>query len=306
MYPPGESPAVFKNSLKLRHKIAPLSVINATGHGRMKAVCMGTTLLRLAARSTFAQPAVKPLTFEAASIKPSGPNTFGATIRFLPGEGLLVSGASLKALIVTASGVRDFQIPDGPGRISSERFDVSARPETSDSPESSQDEQRKALGQQTVERLRNLLEERFPLKFHRETKEQQVYALVVAKNGPRLEQAKDGQGRMRMGRGMLTDQGAELGMLAFTLSNQLGRLVIDKTGLTGQYHFEWKWTPDPGQPATAPLGPPPPGAALPRPPDPHGPSIFTAVEEQLGLRLESQEAPVETLVIDRVETPSEN
>jgi len=86
----------------------------------------------------------------------------------------------------------------------------------------------------------------------------------------------------------------------------LGRTVIDKTGLTGKYDFELKWTPDPGQPTAQPFGPPPPGVELPPPPDPNGPSIFTALQEQLGLRLESQKAPVETLVIDRVERPSEN
>jgi len=82
--------------------------------------------------------------------------------------------------------------------------------------------------------------------------------------------------------------------------------VIDKTGLTGTYDFGLKWTPDPGQPAAAPLGPPPPGVEVPPPPDSNRPSIFTAVDEQLGLRLESARALVEALVIDRVEKPSES
>jgi len=111
---------------------------------------------------------------------------------------------------------------------------------------------------------------------------------------------------MRLGRGLLNGQGVDLGFLAGSLSNQLGRPVIDKTGLTGKYDFELKWTPDPGQPAAMPFGPPPPGVELPPPPDPKGPSIFTALQEQLGLRLESQKAPVDILVIDRAEKPSEN
>jgi len=105
-----------------------------------------------------------------------------------------------------------------------------------------------------------------------------------------------------MGRAQLSGQGVQLDMLTRTLSSQLGRPVIDRTGLKGNYDFKLQWTPDPGQtgalPATGPDAPPPP--------DPNGPSIFTAVQEQLGLRLESQKGPVEMLVIDKVEKPSEN
>ena len=94
-----------------------------------------------------------------------------------------------------------------------------------------------------------------------------------------------------------------LGMLALNLFNELGRRVIDKTGLTGKYDFELKWTPT--QPSAAPLSPPPqrPESALAADP---GPSLFTALQEQLGLRLESEKGPVEVLVIDRAERPSKN
>jgi uncharacterized protein (TIGR03435 family) len=81
--------------------------------------------------------------------------------------------------------------------------------------------------------------------------------------------------------------------------------VIDRTGLKGNFDFKLEWTPDPGQ-SGGPFGGGPPGADAPPPPDPNGPSIFTAVQEQLGLRLESQKGPVEMLVIDKVEKPSEN
>jgi uncharacterized protein (TIGR03435 family) len=161
------------------------------------------------------------------------------------------------------------------------------------------------------ERLRALLAERFQLTLHRETKEQSVYALVVAKGGPKLQQgqAKEATGprgpMMRMGRGELSGQGVELEMLTRTLSSQLGRTVIDRTGLKGNFDFKLTWTPDPGQSAGPPGGLPA-GADAPPPPDPNGPSVFTALQEQLGLRLESQKGPVEMLVIDRVEKPSEN
>jgi uncharacterized protein (TIGR03435 family) len=106
-----------------------------------------------------------------------------------------------------------------------------------------------------------------------------------------------------MGRGTLKGQAVGLGMLALNLSIELGRRVIDKTGLSGKYDFELKWTPT--QPSAAPLSPPlqTPESALAADP---GPSIFTALQEQLGLRLESEKGPVEVLVIDRVERPSKN
>ena len=278
----------------------------------MKAVCVGTVLCIFVIGSTFAQPAASPLTFEVASIRPSPADARGF-INFLPGGGLRVLGIPLKTLITLAYNVQDFQVSGGPGWINSDRFDINARGEASETTESAPadltkmtDEQRMANADQAKERLRNLLEERFRLALHRETKEQQVYALVVAKGGPKVQESEEAGGRMRMGRGLLNSQGVDLGFLAITLSNQLGRTVIDKTGLTGKYDYELKWTPDPGQPAAVPLSPPPPGLELPPPPDPNGPSIFTAVQEQLGLRLESQRAPVETLVIDRVERPSEN
>ena len=91
------------------------------------------------------------------------------------------------------------------------------------------------------------------------------------------------------------------------LARTVGLPVVNQTGLEGVFNFKLEWTPDPGQSGGGPFGGmPPPGADAPPPPDPNGPSIFTAVQEQLGLRLESQKGPVEMLVIDKVEKPSEN
>jgi uncharacterized protein (TIGR03435 family) len=89
------------------------------------------------------------------------------------------------------------------------------------------------------------------------------------------------------------------------LTLQLGRQVIDKTGLTGQYDFTLEWTPEPGQGGPEAIGLPP-AARLPPPPDSNGPSIFTAVQEQLGLRLDAQKGPVDIIVVDRAEKPGEN
>ena len=255
------------------------------------------------AGSVFGQQPATPLTFEVASLKPSAPDAPGMFIRPLPGGGLRIAGASLKNLISLAYGVRGFQISGGPEWVDTQRFDIEARAETSDAaaptdPAKMSEEQRKI-----TERLRNLLADRFQLTLHRETKEQPVYALVVAKGGPKFQESTEASGLIRMGRGTLTGRATRLGMLALNLSNELGRRVIDKTGLTGKYSFELKWTPI--QPSAASLGPPP-GAELPPPADSNGPSIFTALPEQLGLRLESQKGPVEILVIDRAEKPSEN
>ena len=271
----------------------------------MRAVWIGTTVCILAAGITSAQPAASPLTFEVASVKPSGSDAHGF-INFLPGGGLRVVGIPLKTLITLAYNVRDFQVSGGPGWIDSDRFDINARGEASETAEGASadltkaiDERRKTVAE-AKERLRNLLEEHFKLSIQHETKEQQVYTLVVGKNGPKVKETKDGNGMMRMGGGMLHGEGVQLDFLATTMSGQLGRLVIDKTGLTGKYYVDLSWTPDPGQAGAGPFG------ELPQAPDPNGPSIFTALQEQLGLRLESQKAPVETLVIDRVERPSEN
>ena len=261
-----------------------------------------------------AQTGPAPLTFEVASIKPSAPDARGTMFQMQPGGGVRISGATLRTLITFAYDVRDFQVSGGPGWINSDRFDIVAHAERSSAsqnppanPLQMSDEQRKSGMEQTRERLRSLLAERFQLAVHRDNKEQTVYALVVAKNGPKLPAAKDGSGpgRMRMGRGQFDGQGVEMQMLATVLSNEVGRPVIDRTGLKGKFDVKLEFTPEPGQ-GFGPLGPPPPGVEAPPPPDPNGPSIFTALQEQLGLRLESQKGPAETLVIDRVERPSEN
>jgi uncharacterized protein (TIGR03435 family) len=148
-----------------------------------------------------------------------------------------------------------------------------------------------------------------------------IYELVVAKSGSKLKESMPGDahdngikgsngpgrgGMMRMGRGQVSGQGIPAASLANLLSQQLQQTVIDKTELTGKYDFTLQWTPDEG---SAPMfkgteaGPQRTDSA---PADATGPSIFTAIQEQLGLKLQSAKGPVETLVIDHVEIPSEN
>lgn len=282
----------------------------------MTRTSVGVCLAVVGAMGLFSQSATAPLTFEVASIKPSGPDDHRTMIQMQPGGGVRTTGTTLKVLIGMAYDVRDFQISGGPGWIQADRFDISAKAEQAagaelpDDPRKMTDAQRQTVADQMRERLRGLLADRFHLTLHRETKEESVYALVIGKGGSKLQEAKAGEregprGMMRMGRGQLSGQGVQLDMLTRTLSSQLGRPVIDRTGLQGNFDFKLEWTPDPGQ-AAGPFGGGPPGADAPPPPDPNGASIFTAVQEQLGLRLESQKGPVEMLVIDRVEKPSEN
>lgn len=272
----------------------------------------------LIAIGLFGQSGTAPLTFEVATIKPSGPDDRRVMMQIQPGGNYRSFGTTLKMLITQAYDVREFQVTGGPGWVNTDRWDVMAKSErtassdnTPEDPRKMTDEQRKTVGDQMRERLRSLLAERFQLTLRRETKEEPVYALVVAKGGPKLKESEAKEtrgpgGMMRMGRGQLSGQGVPLDMLARTLSNQLGRPVVDKTGLKGNFDFSLQWTPDPGQSGTPFGGPPPAGADAPPPPDPNGPSVFTALQEQLGLRLESQRGPLEILVIDRVEKPSEN
>jgi uncharacterized protein (TIGR03435 family) len=109
-------------------------------------------------------------------------------------------------------------------------------------------------------------------------------------------------GSMRMGGGLANASGQQIAQLVTMLAQFSGRPVVDKTGLTGQYDFDLKWSPDPGQGA-GPLGPPPPGAPAPQV-DPDAPNLYTAVQEQLGLKLENAKGPVDVVVVDRFERPS--
>jgi bla regulator protein BlaR1 len=254
--------------------------------------------------------------YEVASIKPnkSGDNM---TRMMIKPDGLSVTGATLDMLVQDAYGVRYFQISGSPGWFKSERYDIEAKTDSSVVEELRKlsDDQREAESRRM---LQALLADRFQLKLHSDTKELPVYTLVIAKNGPKLQVARPGDtypngfkgpdggggaGMMFMegNGGPVKGQGIPIASLVHLLSQQLGRTVLDKTGLTGKYDFTLQWTPDEAQ------GPPGlPGIDNAPPPESLGPSIFTAIQEQLGLKLESQKGPVEILVIDHAERPSEN
>jgi uncharacterized protein (TIGR03435 family) len=154
--------------------------------------------------------------------------------------------------------------------------------------------------------LQSLLADRFKLKPHHETKQAPAYVLVLAKNGAKMKKEPDDTTTeyTHSDRTYITYHAAPINDLAARLTFLMGRPVLDKTGLTGKYDIALQWMPDSGQ-ASMP-GPDSGQQGNAPPPDSSGPSIFTALQEQLGLKLESITAPVEHIVIDHVERPSEN
>ena len=272
-------------------------------------------------RAQSTQTASVPLpSFEVASIKPNRSGELRISIGFQPGR-FTTTGTTVKQLIALAYDVRDIQVSGGPSWIDSERYDIEAK-----EPDSVVEELPKLPSDQRGEQLhllvQSLLADRFKLKLRHESKELPVYALVIAKNGPKLQESKPGDtypngmkgpdgrgqaGMMRTGPGELTGQGLPTESLARLLSQQLGRTVLDQTGLKGNYDFTLKWTPDQSS-AAVPVGPDAgkTGADTAPSPESSGPSIFAAIQEQLGLKLESRKGPVDNLVIDHVERPSEN
>jgi uncharacterized protein (TIGR03435 family) len=263
-----------------------------------------------------------PSHYEVASIKPNQSGARHAILSY-PGGRLVTTYATLKALIGFAYNLRDYQISGGPNWLDSTGYDILASPEHPVNPSAETIDTFHQL-------MRTLLSDRFQLTTHFEARELRVYALVPAErkgrcpatpinggtfrkggadatrfarvpqyDGAKLEDAGNVQdpGDMRLhgGIGLMTAQHIPMEFVAQQLSDRLGRLVIDKTGLTRHYNFKLEWTPD----ETDSNGVPPYA-------DRTGPSLFTALQEQLGLKLESQKAPVQILVIDRAERASEN
>jgi bla regulator protein blaR1 len=258
--------------------------------------------------------------YDVASIKPNKSGTNMVRLMFTP-DGLSATNGTLQMLINAAYRVENNQISGAPNWVNSERYDIEAKMDSSTADELrklSEDDRRDVRQRM----LQALLADRFKLTIHRETKELAVFALVVAKDGPKFQEAKPGDtypngikgpdghggaGMMFMGREGLTVQGIPIADLVRHLSRQLGRTVVDKTGLTGKYDFTLKWTPDERQaPMFKGAEGSQPGTGGTAAPESSGPSIFTAIQEQLGLKLESEKGPVNILIIDHVEKPSEN
>ena len=268
--------------------------------------CAVLGLVRLAVAQTQTPPQ-----FEVATVKPADPNAQGIRIMFQPGGGLKVEGGSVKMLITLAYNVREFQISGGPSWLSSDRYDILAKAEQPTEPipfPKMTEAQRTEFQQGIKDRLKTLLADRFHLVVRQEMKEMPVYALTQAKSGSKLKVSapddpeKPGMRGIMMRPGMITGTFGDLRILVDSLSNIVGRPVIDKTGLDGKYDWKLEWTPDRSQMSPGMVRPENPA----NPPDISGLSIYTALEEQLGLKLEAQKAPAPVIIVDKAEKPSAN
>ena len=246
-----------------------------------------------------------PVQFDVVSVKLHTPENRDSKMQLLP-EGVRLSNLPLQDFIVQAFGLAlSDQIAGLPSWANSERFDIEAKVASADVA---------AFKKLTLDQVRlmarPILTDRFKLLSHEEKKVLPFYALEVAKGGSKLqlstmssEDPNARTGTIGMGRAPnangavmndLTARGVTMDRLASVLSQQgLGRVVLDNTGLTGRYDFKLTWTSDSG-------------TATPNPADTSGPSIFTALSEQLGIKLDPQKGPVPVLVIDHIEEPSPN
>jgi uncharacterized protein (TIGR03435 family) len=296
---------------------------------RMRALALTMTI---ATSSVSAQtPATSIKTFDVVSIKPNTSAGNMVMIRPEPNGKLLATNVAVRMLLRLAfRPMQDYQIFGGPSWLTTDRFDIQAQPESP----LSQDEMSAAL--------RLMLEDRFQMKTHRETREMPIYNLVVAKEGklksvdapppfnpgqappppppPPAPGAREGlpanftppPGAAIQGPGGILASAMPMSQFVNFLSARLGRPVIDKTNLKGYFDIRLEFAPEsapgnvfgPGGPP--PGGPVPPATAAGGASDPQGPAIFTAIQEQLGLKLESSKGVVDVVVIDSIQKPTEN
>ena len=246
---------------------------------------MKPVLMSLLAAAVLAQTPTD-LKFEVASIRPSAEQNHNTSI-YTGAGGIRTSNTSLHMLITTAYNARSFQILDANGWIQDQRFDINAKIDDDADAGFSQ----KARMERLQVRLRNLLADRFQLKIREETRELPIYALVIDKGSQhKMKISTSGNGSTNTnesnGSGSFRGDGIKMSSLALHLSGTVGRTVLNQTGLADEiFAVDLKWSDG----STG-----------------EGPSVFTAVREQLGLRLESKKGPVAVFVVERAAKPSEN
>jgi uncharacterized protein (TIGR03435 family) len=256
-------------------------------------------ILLLAAQPCLAQ-SVPPMaadadpTFEVATIKPSQADEQRSVM--VAGTRLATKATTLVDLMMFAYGVHPLQIVDGPSWLGLEKFDVLVQPSLPGRPSTAQ--------MRSI--VQKLLADRFKLVFHHAQRELPVYRLVTAKGGPKLitttkeEQQATNTAAVGIASGQMTVTNATLNEFASLMQRyvRLDRPIVDHTGIAGKYNYKLIWTPDFSQFEGNPPGP--------AKADENAPSLYTAIQEQLGLKLEAAREPADVLVIDRVERPSEN
>jgi uncharacterized protein (TIGR03435 family) len=295
-----------------RFDVRPMRLLMALGAIALATSCTQSQQSPATAPATAATTALPTLVYDVASIhkfKPDGgPMIFYTKTN--PG-GLAISHIQIKSLVGLAYGVNDYQVTGSPEWVSSDMYDISAKMDESamETLGALSPEQKDLVRQHMAQ---TLLADRFKLAVHHETKQFSIYALVVAKGGPKLHESKPdddyknglkgfdgragGKGMMRMqsdsGGFLLTAQAFSMDRLAAQLSGQLNSHVQNNTGMAGTYDFTLRFSMNDSVDASAS--------------DPSVPSLFTALQDQLGLKLESTKGPLDVIVIDHIERPSEN
>ena len=261
--------------------------------GDEEAGCMGLKVMALSLVLCGATCAQTLPVFEVASIKPSAPTGESVIYRYTGGR-FAATHVTLKTLILWAHDTSENRVIGGPAWVDNDRFDIVATSQTdAGSEQSARDRQIKLM-------VRALLAERFQLRLQAEDRDLPVYALVTGKSGANMTENSEKpyliQNRGNRSRNKIVLQKVSMAQFANQLSGQfgaadLGRVVVDRTGLTGTFDLTLDWARSNGIVTGT---------------DDTGPSIFTAVEEQLGLHLQPGKAPVPVLVITRAEKPSDN
>jgi uncharacterized protein (TIGR03435 family) len=216
--------------------------------------------------------------FEVASVKPSaaGQTTNSSGVNTSNGRVRIVN-ETLKRCITSAYNVGPNQVVGGPDWLATDRFDIEAKPEQPVKDDSV-----------LMAMLQSLLTDRFKLVVHRETRSISAYVLETGKNGPKLEKSEGGGGSTSNSRGRIEAKNSNMDHFAEVLSRQMDLPVLNRTGLDGRFNLKLEWNPRITDPAA------------------EGPSVFTAVQEQLGLRLRAQKTPVEMIVVEHADRPSQN
>jgi uncharacterized protein (TIGR03435 family) len=265
-------------------------------------------LLCIAITSAFGQqaspaPAPAPCatgarpSFDVVSVKQSQTDSHSSSMRGTP-DGVIVT-SSLRRMILSAFKLHDFQLSGGPDWVATSTWVLTAKDDTPDADASTLSlQQRQVQFDKRMQQLQSALMDRFQLKCHIASKDMPIYELVQVKGGAKLkpttaERNKQGNTSIngRNGQAHAVATGITSDRIAEILGNETDRLVINKTVLTGSYDLTLDWAPNEGVPATD---------------APSAPSLFTAVEEQLGLKLVPAKGPVPVLIIDAVEKPGEN
>ena len=236
----------------------------------------------------------KPV-LEVLTIKPSPPDEQGKLFG-VRGGGFLTVNTTLMDLIKFAYGVQDKQVTNLPDWASSQKFDLNGKPDIPGTPNP----------QQLRSMVQQVLADRFQLKMHEDQKDMSAFVLSVAKGGEKMEKAAPDSGSLPAlffrGLGVLTVRNATMKDFAELMQSAvLDRPVVDHTELTGRYNFLLKWTPDESQFGGMGVKVPPPSDAADAPPP-----LYTAITEQIGLKLDADKAAVRVLVIDHVDHPSAN